>query len=117
MKFTVTCLITLLALSSVQADANTNAANCMVNLPKPYTSGTGASDDTCPKAYLVYGVCIAQNCAQKTQNLGDYAGCLKSSCKSDNANVQKYIDGQIKCIYSRLLSFAVMMVAIFAFMY
>ncbi|EAR85970.1 transmembrane protein, putative (macronuclear) [Tetrahymena thermophila SB210] len=113
-KFTAICLIALLALTSVKADANTDVANCIQNLPKPCASGAGAQDDTCPRAYIAYGACISQNCASKAQNLSDYASCLKSSCKSDNANVQKYIDGQISCIYGSLLSLTTLILAAFA---
>ncbi|KAL4472572.1 hypothetical protein ABPG74_018521 [Tetrahymena malaccensis] len=116
MKFTAICLIALLALTSVKADAATDVSTCITNLPKPCT-GAGASDNTCPKAYIAYGGCISQNCASKAQNLSDYASCLKSQCKSDNANVQSYIDGQVACIYGSVLTLTGLILSVFAFMF
>ncbi|EAR97742.1 transmembrane protein, putative (macronuclear) [Tetrahymena thermophila SB210] len=115
MKFTAIFLIALLALTSVKADTNTDAANCIASIPKP--CGVAAQDSACAKAYLSFGICVAYNCASKSQNLGDYASCLNSSCKSDNDKVQNYIDEQVSCVYGALLSLTALILATFAFLF
>ncbi|EAR98040.1 transmembrane protein, putative (macronuclear) [Tetrahymena thermophila SB210] len=112
MRFIAVCLFALVALSSVYAD-DIEKMKCLGQVPKPCGDG---SDSACLTAYNTDGNCVNRDCAAKLIDLNDYATCIKK-CKSNNDKVQKWIDANVSCVGSGLLSFAALMIAFVAFMF
>ncbi|KAL4450386.1 hypothetical protein ABPG74_009094 [Tetrahymena malaccensis] len=111
MRFIAVCLLALVALSSVYAD-DVEKMKCLGQVPKP----CDGSDSACTTAYNTDGNCVNRDCAAKLIDLNDYATCIKK-CKSSNEKVQKWIDANISCVGSGLLSFVALMMVLFALMF
>ncbi|KAL4484665.1 hypothetical protein ABPG74_019842 [Tetrahymena malaccensis] len=118
MRIVAVALLALVALSAVHAQSASDIqkmTECMDEVQKQ--PPCQKSDTDCQNAEDLADKCSG-NCTSSAKSFGDIASCLKSKCSSQNKDVQAYIDKQVKCLSSSVISFAfAALISAFAFLF
>ncbi|EAR94737.1 transmembrane protein, putative (macronuclear) [Tetrahymena thermophila SB210] len=113
MKVLLICIAGLLLLCSVNAISDQEIADkdaCIKSLPNPCQD----SDTACKTELNKVTTCF--KAVGQYPTFKELADKVKSTCKSDNSQVQKQIDGVVSCLSSSIIVFY-FLAAILAFIF
>ncbi|EAS00172.1 transmembrane protein, putative (macronuclear) [Tetrahymena thermophila SB210] len=110
MKLLTLALLTLLAIATVNAQtisaSDLQKAAKILECSSKIANPCQPTDQPCLDEMQKVESCSDQ-CSESNQSIDSIYNCYKQECKSDNKDVQKYVDEQVACANSGIKILAI----------